>query len=66
MISYTEAKTISRTVTMPCTSYLSQMLVVPALLHQTAVSERPHNPQREDHDDDEGQKELSDGEKEEL
>lgn len=39
---------------------------VPALLHQAAVGKGPHDPQGEDHNDDEGKKELGDGEKEEL
>lgn len=39
---------------------------LPALLHQPGVGEGPHDPHREDHDDDEGQEELGDGEKEQL
>lgn len=39
---------------------------LPALLHQPAVSECPHDPDCENHDHDEGQEELGDGEKEEL
>lgn len=41
-------------------------LAVPALLHQPAVRERPHDAQCENHDDDEWQEELGDGEKEHL
>lgn len=39
---------------------------LPALLHQAAISKGPHYPQSESHNDDEGQKELSDGEEQEL
>ena len=47
-------------------SFLSLTACVPALLHQATVGQGPHDPHGEDHDDDEGQEELSDGEEEEL